>query len=170
MKILICGLPGTGKTTLSRIIAEKYGFAIKNDFSIFKELDINIENQEDKKCVSKNYSKLLFDYMQKIQENVVFDFEYSILPREIKHLDLNDFEIIYLGFYSLSEDTIFNLFRKNSANEKILDEELKHKVALFKTLSKICKEECEKYDFKFFDVNKDRKIIFDEILTFLKLN
>ncbi len=25
MKILICGLPGTGKTTLSHIIAEKYG-------------------------------------------------------------------------------------------------------------------------------------------------
>lgn len=170
MKILICGLPGTGKTTLSHIIAEKYGFAIKNDFSIFKELDINIENQEDKKCVSKNYSKLLFEYMQKMQGNVVFDFEYSILPSELKHLDLDDFEIMYLGFYSLSEEIIFNLFRKSSANEKISDEELKHKVALYKTLSKICKEECEKYGFKFFDVNKDRQIIINDILKLLKLN
>lgn len=38
MKILICGLSGTGKTALSHIIAEKYGFNVKNDFSIFKEL------------------------------------------------------------------------------------------------------------------------------------
>lgn len=168
MKILICGLPGTGKTTLSHIIAEKYGFATKNDFSIFKELNINIENQEDKKGVSKKYSKLLFEYMQKTQENVVFDFEYSILPSELKHLDLNDFKIIYLGFYSLSEETIFNLFRKSSANEKISDEGLKHKIAYYKNLSKIVKEECEKYGFKFFDVDKDRKIIFNEILNFIK--
>lgn len=92
MKILICGLPGTGKTTLSHIIAEEYGFNVKNDFSIFKELNINIENQEVKKCVSKNYSKLLFEYMQKTPDNSVFDFEYSILPSDLKCFELEDFK------------------------------------------------------------------------------
>lgn len=70
----------------------------------------------------------------------------------------------------MSEETIFNLFRKSSANEKVTDDELRNKITLYKKLSKICKEECEKYGFKFFDVNKDRKVIFDEILKFLKLN
>ncbi len=167
MRILICGLPGTGKTTLSHMIAEKYGFNVKNDFSIFQELNINISNLEDKKTVSKKFSKLLFEYMQKAPDNSVFDFEYSILPSELKCFELDDFKIVYLGFYSLPDETIFNLFRKSSANEKVTDNELKHKITLYKNLSKICKEECEKYGFAFFDVNKDRKIIFDEILKFI---
>lgn len=170
MKILICGLPGTGKTTLSHILAEKYGFNVKNDFTIFQELNINISNLEDKKCVSKNFSKLLFEYMQNTPDNVVFDFEYSILPSDLKCSELDDFKIIYLGFYSLKEETMFNLFRKSSANEKVTDDELRRKITLYKNLSKICKEECDKFGFAFFDVNKDRKIIFDEILKFIKFN
>ena len=31
------------------------------------------------------------------------------------------------------------------------------------------KKECEKYDLKFFDVNKDRKTLLIEILSFLKV-
>lgn len=170
MRILICGLPGTGKTTLSHISAENYGFNVKNDFTILKELNIDIENQEDKKYVSKNYSKLLLDYMQKMQGNVVFDFEYSILPSELINFELDNFKIIYLGFYSLSEEIIFNLFRKSSSNANFTDEDLKHKTKLYKNLSRECKEECEKHGFTFYDVNKDRKIIFDKILKFLKLN
>ena len=170
MKILICGLPGTGKTTLSHIIAEKYGFVVKNDFSIFNELSINIKNQENKKKISKDYSKLLYGYMQKTQGNVVYDFEYSILPNELKHFNLDKFKIVFLGFYSLPEEIIFNLFRKSSTNDKMTDEELKHKIMLYKRLSKNCKEECEKYGFKFFDINKDRNIIFDEILKYFKLS
>ena len=170
MKILICGLPGTGKTTLSHIIAEKYGFVVKNDFSIFNELSINIKNQENKKKVSKDYSKLLFDHMQKTQGNVVYDFEYSILPSDLIHFDLDKFKIVFLGFYSLPEEIIFNLFRKSSANEKVADDELKHKIMLYKSLSKACREECEKYGFKFFDINKDRNIIFDEILKYFELS
>lgn len=169
MKILICGLPGTGKTTLSHILAENYGFNVKNDFTIFQELNINISNLEDKKCVSKNYSKLLFEYMQKAPDNSVFDFEYSILPSDLKCFKLGDFKIVYLGFYSLPEETIFNLFRKSSANEKVTDDELRNKITLYKNLSIECKEECEKYGFKFFDVNKDRKIFFDEILKFIRV-
>ncbi len=167
MKILICGLPGTGKTTLSNIIAEKYGFNVKNDFTIFQELNINVSNLEDKKNVSKNFSKLLFEYMQNAPDNSAFDFEYSILPSDLKCFELNDFKIIYLGFYNLSEETIFNLFRKSSANEKVTDNELRRKISLYKNLSVKCKEECDKYGFAFFDVNKDRKIIFDEILKFI---
>lgn len=169
MKILICGLPGTGKTTLSNIIAENYDYFVKNDFSIFKELKFNIKNQEDKKSISENYSKLLFEYMQNAQDNMVFDFEYSILPSELKQFKLSDFKVVYLGFYSLSEKIIFNLFRKSSANEKVSDEELRHKITLYKNLSNICRQDCEKYGFPFFDINKDRKQIFNEILTFLNL-
>lgn len=163
-------MPGTGKTTLSHIIAEKYGFVVKNDFSIFNELRINIKNKENKKKVSKDYSKLLFGYMQKTQGNVVYDFEYSILPSDLIHFDLDNFKIVFLGFYSLPEEIIFNLFRKSSTNGKMTDDELKHKIMLYKSLSKNCKEECEKYGFKFFDINKDRNIIFDEILKYFKLS
>lgn len=168
MKILICGLPGTGKTTLSNIIAKKYKYSIESDFSIFRELNINIINREDKKFISKNYSQLLYDYIKNANDNIVFDFEYSILPKELAKYQLCNLKIVYLGFDTLSNETMFNLFRKSCANREIEDTELKRRILSYKILSKIYKRQCEDYGFKFFDINKDREIIFDEILKFIE--
>lgn len=169
MKILICGLPGTGKTTLSKILSREFGFNVKNDFLIFNELNIKIENEEDKRVISKKYSTLLFEYMKNEKDKYVFDFEYSILPNDLKQFNLDNFKVVYLGFCDLSNETLFGLFRNSQSNNEKTDENLKREISVYKNLSQICKEECEESGFQFFDVNKDRNIIFDEIIKFLGL-
>ena len=82
---------------------------------------------------------------------------------------LDNVSIVYLGFVSVDEETLFNLFRKSKSNDKYTDKELKEQIKFFKEMSLDYKSQCEQNNLKFFDVNTDRKIIFEEILKYLNL-
>lgn len=168
MKILICGLPGTGKTTLTKTIGEQFNIKTISDWDIFYQWEIKIDKFEDKKNVSKKYSKLLMEEIFKF-DNIVVDLEYSISPKDFIDLNCKECTIVYLGFIKENETDLFNLFRQSSSNLKYTDKELKEKVSFYKQMSYNYKKECEKYDLKFFDVNKDRKTLLIEILSFLKV-
>jgi len=170
MKIIICGLPGTGKTNLAKTIFEEYKFNIVSDWDIFQKFNIDIKPFENKKTISENYSKLLLDYINDKNDNVVVDLEYSISPSDfIKYNDYNNTQIIYLGFISLDEKTLFALFRNSDSNKKYTDNELMLQIKFYKDMSILYKEQCDKNGLKFFDINKDRKEIQKEILNYLDI-
>ena len=52
MKILISGLPGTGKTNLAKTIFEEYKFNIVSDWDIFQKFNIDIKPFENKKTIA----------------------------------------------------------------------------------------------------------------------
>lgn len=166
MKILICGLPGTGKTTLSKMISENYHYFLISDWDIFYQNRISIKDYEDKNKISEKYSNLLIKSLNK--DNLVADLEYSISPNDFVKSKLDNVLIVYLGFVSVDEETLFNLFRKSKSNDKYTDKELKEQIKFYKEMSLDYKSQCEQNNLKFFDVNTDRKIIFEEILQKIK--
>lgn len=167
MIIMINGLPGTGKTTLSKIIEEKYGYSYVSDWNIFAENKITINPKESKTSISKKYSNLIVQHIKNNQKaNIVLDLEYSISPKDfVKHDLASILKCYYLGFSSLPNKTLFDLFRKSSANNDLSDAELKNRIEFYKLASLKYKQQCEKYGLEFIDVCKDRKLIFDEILS-----
>lgn len=169
MKIVICGLPGTGKTSLVHKIFDEYKYMIISDWDIFEKYNIVINKNEDKNIVSKKYSKLILDYINNQNDNVVVDLEYSISPSDfVKYNNYSDVFIIYLGFASVDEKTLFNLFRSSESNNKYTDDELQLQIKFYKEMSVEYKQQCDKLDIKFFDINKDRKIIFESIMNAIK--
>lgn len=171
MKLIICGLPGTGKTTIAKNIFEKHKFKIISDWDIFDKYKIKINKFENKNTVSINYSKILFDYVNNSNENYVFDFEYSISPNEfIKYSNQNDIKIVYLGFVNIDEKILFDLFKKSSTNKKYSDVELISKIKFYKDMSILFKKQCDAHNLKFFDVNKNKNELLQDVLAYLNLN
>ena len=168
--IIINGLPGTGKTTLSKTFVSERGYTYINDWKIFKENKIEINEFENKNIISKKYSKLIADYViNNNNNNVVFDLEYSISPNDLVKNKLNEVaQCFYLGFVSLPNKKIFNLFRKSSSNDNKSDDELKQEIEFYKNSSLDYQEQCKKHNLEFIDINKDRKLIFEEILQKIK--
>lgn len=168
--IILNGLPGTGKTTLSKMLVSEYGYKYFNDWEIFQENNIKIKDLEDKNTISKKYSKLIADYLIKNKNNkVVFDLEYSISPDDLAKLSLNEIaQCFYLGFVSLPNETIFKLFRKSSSNDNKSNDQIKHEIEFYKNSSIEYQQQCKKYNLEFIDICKDRKLIFEEILQKIK--
>ena len=164
--VIINGLPGTGKTTLSKILVSEYGYKYVNDWNILSQNNIKLNKFEDKILISNKYSKLIADNILSYKEDkVVFDLEYSISPNDFIKYNLNEIsQCFYLGFTNLPNETIFNLFRKNSSNDNKSDDELKQEVEFYKNNSIEYQKQCSKHNLEFIDICKDRKLIFKEIL------
>ena len=168
--IIINGLPGTGKTTLSKILVSEFAYKYVNDWNILKQNNIKVNKLEDKILISNKYSKLIADNILSCKEDkVVFDLEYSISPDDLVKLGLNEIaQCFYLGFTTLPNETIFNLFRKSSSNDNKSDDELKQEIEFYKNSSIEYQKQCNKHNLEFIDICKDRKLIFEEILLKIK--
>ena len=168
--IILNGLPGTGKTTLSKTFVSERGYTYISDWEIFKENKIEINEFKNKNTISKKYSKLIADYVIKNKNNkVIFDLEYSISPDDLIKNKLNEVaQCFYLGFTSLPNETIFNLFRKSSSNDNKSDDKLKQEIEFYKNSSLKYQQQCKKHNLEFIDVCKDKQLIFEEILQKIK--
>ena len=170
MKLIIYGLPGTGKTSLVHKVFDEYKYRIISDWNIFEKYNIVINKNEDKNIVSKKYSKLILDYINNQNDNIIVDLEYSISPSDfVKYNKYSNIQIVYLGFTSVDEKTLFNLFRSSESNNKYTDDELQLQIKFYKEMSKTYKRQCEECNINFFDVDKDRRIIQQNILDFLDI-
>lgn len=170
MIIIINGLPGTGKTTLCKKIANEFNFEYVNDWEIFEKKSVIFNEFDNKLLISQKYSKIIFEFINNNKEkNIVLDLEYSISPSDFVNKNIEEYtKVIYLGFVSVDEDVLYNLFKQSSANGGINVEMLLKKVKFYKEMSSVYFEDCLKNDLEFIDINRDRNEIINEIILKLQ--
>ena len=162
MKIVICGAVGSGKTTLAHHIASEYSYTYVADWDIFK--NHSIKTSKDISFATKvMHSNLLLDSINNMQGEVVLDSEFSVAPSVAK--EYKDIVVIYLGFVSVKEDILLDLFDKKDSKNKYNISNIKD----IKNLSKTFYKECNKYAMQFFDINKEKSLVQRDILDYLNL-
>lgn len=145
MNIVICGLQGTGKTTLSKKIVEELNFNYINDYSILKN--------------TKNSCKSDIINFIKSNDNYVIDLCYSLSPCDCSKLNCI---VYFLGFSSIDTELLYNLM--TAKGENVTKSQIEKNI----TLSQQYQKECEKFNIPFYDINKDRSIILDCIFKDIK--
>lgn len=152
-KIIICGLPGTGKTTLANKIANENNFKYFNEWLIDKNLKFD-NFMADRIKLSEEYSNIIFDFIKShIEENIIFDSNYSILPKDYINLNSDNLcEIYYLGF----DKNLINELKKVFKAKHPEDNDIEEKVEYLCDISEYCKNECEKYNIPFITIDKNR--------------
>lgn len=168
--IIICGLPGTGKTTLCKKIEKELNYKYVSDWYIFNQNNVKINEFQNKFEISRNYSNILSDYI-KIHKNekLIIDLEYSLSPNDFAIYEFSKYtKIIYLGFLSVNENILFNLFKESSENKNLKESELRKKIEFYKKMSEDYFKECEKLKIDFIDINKDKNKLIEELFNKIK--
>lgn len=168
--IIICGLPGTGKTTLCKKIETNLNYQYISDWDIFEQNNVVINRLENKLFISQKYSSLILDFIKThSKKNLVLDLEYSITPEDFVSSEISKLaQIYYLGFISVDEKSLFSLFKNSSESSNLNNDELMTKIEYLKNMSNIYYKQCMAFNIDFIDINKDKKIIIDEILNQIK--
>ena len=91
-KILIMGLPGSGKTSLAKLLAPMFNAVLLNEDEVRKEAN-DFDYSEIGKSIQTNRMKRLADEAIQNNRNVIADFDCSI---EHTREDLNADYIIYM--------------------------------------------------------------------------
>ena len=91
-KILIMGLPKSGKTSLAKLLAPMFNAVLLNEDEVRKEAN-DFDYSEIGRSIQTNRMKRLADEAIKNNRNVVADFEYST---EHTREDFNADYIIYM--------------------------------------------------------------------------
>lgn len=164
MKLIICGLPGTGKTTLCKRIASEFDYTYMSDWQIW--VNSGVSNiTANRKLVSKNYAYLIRNYLTGSKGDIVVDCDYSISPDDyVRLLGGGDTKIIYLGFCSVEADKLYELFRKSSSNVSKTDSILKKEIKYYISISKDYEKSCREHNLGFVDICKDREVIMNDII------
>lgn len=153
--IIICGLIGTGKTTLAKIISKELGY---------KYVDLN-----NKIYASQNLRDEI-DNLLKTLDKCAIDCEYLILPEQyILYKNREECTIVYLGFNNVDINVLYDKFVQDYKNKNIKYDEKKLMGTLkyFKDISKKVCDDCNKYGFKFFDICKDKNLVIQEAYEYI---
>jgi len=167
--IILCGLIGTGKTTIAKQYSEKFGYEYIDLYDVLN-LDIN---DDDKEYASKFLKDEIDNYLiKKTTDKCIIDCNYLILPQDFVNYNSNKYyEIIYLGFNDIDVNMLFEKFSNDYEKKNINYDtvELKKKLFYFNEISKKVYNDCKKYNYKYFDINKDKKSVLEEISEYMNL-
>lgn len=163
--IIICGLVGTGKTTISKKIEKELGYKYIDLYEIVKN------NVEDKEQASSECASLIDNYLLSLNnDKYVIDCDYLILPKEFnEYISKDKYEIIYLGFKDVDFNVLYNKFKNDyiKRNKEFDDNKLKKQLKYMNDISTKVFNDCQKYNYKFFDINKDKSILIEKIYKYV---
>ena len=144
MNIVICGVKGSGKTTLSKMIAENLGYAYINDYAICEN---KISKRKIKTFINSN-------------DGFVIDLCFSLSPKDC--FNLKNCITYFLGFVSADENLLFSLMTKKGENITLKK---------IKKIRKSCarlEKQCLKFGLPFVDINQDRNVILNTVMQEIK--
>ena len=186
--ILIIGTARAGKTTLSRMLKEKYPSmnllimdSIKN--AVIRNMD-GFDANDFEKITEFEFSKfntnMIFDIYNSHIKNDINNYGYilegsQLLPEFIKNnTELKDIVVVCLGHGNLSAIDIFNLCRKNDTINDwtygVSNDKLIIMCKQWEKLNNQLKIECEKYNIKRFETDDDRKKVLLEAMDYISDN
>lgn len=185
--IIIAGVPRSGKSTVSQIISEKYGYQhISMDSVIagiertFPETGINSDSDMDAwKNVQYISSKMALFIQAMIDSGEYDEFDYGmvidifqLLPHHyVQYIDPSVCDIFYFGSSEVTPEKRYEILKKHDTPKDYSyyrsEDENKRDCANIVAISEQLKELCKKYDLPYYDTTYDREQIFGLILDVL---
>ena len=177
--VIIAGASRCGKTTLS-LKLRKLGLVHYKMDSIKRGIDNNFWNgyKDDWRKVSPHMAKLINTMIKDNKTDIVNNKEYYLIdtchlyPTDIIKYDIKNTIIVFIGYSEVNIDKKLKQIRKYDKNvwsNDIDDNEMKYGISLGVEYSKITKEECKKYNIKYFDVSKNFKKVLKEVYDYIML-
>lgn len=177
--IIILGVARSGKTTLARMIKEKYsnyniidGDCIRTAFEkVVPELQINHINGKGMIETFPEFCSRLFEYQIKEHKNY-FNYIFEscdISPVQLKkYFNIKNTIVLFLGYPNLTVKETFNNYKKyaleNDYMLKKTDKEIMDRAIMWTKKSNKLKEECSKYKIRFIDVSYNRNSTFKKLI------
>lgn len=145
MNVVICGLKGTGKTTLAKKVAKLLNYNYKNDFDICEG-----EQIEEPKILN----------FIKGNDGFVVDLSFSVEPEDCAKM--KNVCAVFLGFLSADE---WELQAKFNAHGESVSGDMIRK---FKEQSEKMWLSCQKFGIPFFDIAGSREEIIQKAYEFIE--
>ena len=185
--IIIAGVPRAGKSTLSRMISQKFGYqhismdAIHAGFErVFPELGINtyadMPSLEILYHISEKIAPFIGAMMDageynELDRGMVVDI-YQLLPDDyMRYLHNGNCEIIYLITSDVTPEERFWI-QKTYDTEKDYtfykpDEEIREDCQTIVEQSQLMKAQCEKHGLPYCETARDREAVLKQLMQFL---
>lgn len=167
--IFIAGVARSGKSTLSKILNQEGNYnhipldyftsSLKHNFPETKITSNVVIDKDSSKKLSLLLSRVISIIDSNPTEHFIIDSAH-ILPQDIiKYLDLNKWEIYYIGYPNIKALDKLQIIRKFDTESdwtyKKTDEELLKILNDLINLSQEIKIECDKLNIPFIDTSKD---------------
>ena len=185
--VIIAGVPRSGKSTLSQIISNKYGYQhismdsiIAGIEKVFPETGINSDAdtdiQENIQYISSKMALFIQAMLESGEYNecdygMVIDI-FQLLPQHyVRYIDSSLCDIYYLGTSEVTAEERYELLKKYDTPKDYTyyksEEENKENCSDIVTISKQLKEQCGIYNLPYYDTSYNREQIFNVILDCL---
>lgn len=166
--IFIGGVAKSGKSTLAEKLCQNKNYnhipldyfasSLKHNFPETKITSNVIINEESSKNLSLLLSRVI-NIMNDKEEPFIIDSAHILPKHIIEYIDLNKWDIYYIGYPNITKEDKFNILRKYDKEtdwtRKRTDEELLNTIDKLITLSKEIERQCKEYNIPFIDTSKD---------------
>ena len=176
--IFIGGVAKSGKSTFAEKICENkkynhipldyFASSLKHNFPETKITSNVIINEESSKNLSLLLSRVI-NIMNDKEEPFIIDSAHILPKHIIEYIDLNKWDIYFVGYPNITKEDKFNILRKYDKEtdwtKKRTDEELLNTIDKLITLSKQIEQECLELNIPFIDTSKDLIKDIDNYIT-----
>lgn len=166
--IFIGGVAKSGKSTLAEKICfnkeynhiplDYFASSLKHNFPECKITSNVIINEESSKNLSLLLSRVI-NIMNDKKELFIIDSAHILPKHIIEYIDLNKWDIYYVGYPNITKEDKFNLLRKYDKDtdwtRKRTDKELLDTLDKLINLSKEIELQCKEYNIPFIDTSND---------------
>lgn len=171
--VIIAGCSRCGKTTLSKYLREKYNLNHYKMDSIKRGIDKNFWDhyKDDWVIVSPHMAHLINQIINEREDEYLVIDTCHLYPEDIFKYNIKDTIIVFLGHDSISVDEKLKQIRKYDkhtwTNFKD-DDYMRISTEEGIMYSKKAKEQCEKYNIKYFDTSYNFKEVMKEVERYIE--
>lgn len=182
--IFILGAGRSGKTTLAKMIAKKYGYSIISIDDIVTAMeafpDLNIAWNGEHGAVAEKMAPFLAMYLQELSEGPVFyggcktviEGTAIDLDRLIPAVNRRKYLLIGLTYCQTTAEELFQNVRKYDTEDDwtyyLTDEQLKSYCEISVERNKYFDEKCKEHRIATYDTSSDREAVFADIVAHLE--